>query len=563
MTIKKIKEKYYQDISDEAFDLIVKADPTSLSAQRIGKYSKWLLKLYQTMPKYLQEVFIKEDLYKATTYITALSNYKHLLPVKQRNIFNYKNLTDLYDAVNPFLTADAPITHGDEIKAIKQGAEKVYEDERWTVIIPRTWEASQLYGAHTQWCTASNSSPNYFNRYSGEGPLFINIDKQTNQKYQFHFESQSFMDERDYSISKPVFATINATEGLIQFYHNYVGEAKVLFLQYEILNKFEKLIIIADKDNQQGIITADGKMIIEPKYQNLSVVGDYIQYRIMDKQNSTKLGLFDINGKKITDAIFDEIKPFCNGLAVVSIKGKYGFIDTTGEIVIPCRYSACSSYTDDIIWVSLDDKFGYIDNTGQHIIPIKYGKAINLGNNVYAGVDDATESYDLYSLFDAKGKKRENPFIGNFKNALHAPIVIKDRIFLQVDYVKNHAVYRRLLDRDGNEVLSSEYETILGFNNGLLARVKRNGKWGLMNSSLEEVTPCKYDFTGEFINGFAAIRNGQYYGFVDETGKIVIPCKYTFYTDFNEDGMATVVKPDGSIVYIKKDGTEIIEKVAV
>ena len=84
-----------------------------------------------------------------------------------------------------------------------------------------------------------------------------------------------------------------------------------------------------------------------------------------------------------------------------------------------------------------------------------------------------------------------------------------------------------------------------------------------MNSSLEEVTPCKYDFTGEFINGFAAIRDGQYYGFVDETGKIVIPCKYTFYTDFNEDGMATVVKPDGSIVYIKKDGTEIIEKVAV
>ena len=49
---------------------------------------------------------------------------------------------------------------------------------------------------NTQWCTAADGN-NQFNYYNSQGPLYININKADNEKYQFHFESDQFMDETD------------------------------------------------------------------------------------------------------------------------------------------------------------------------------------------------------------------------------------------------------------------------------------------------------------------------------------------------------------------------------
>jgi hypothetical protein len=62
-----------------------------------------------------------------------------------------------------------------EMKA--QGGEKVYEDDNFVLIHPKTHEASCKYGSRTRWCVTMRDHTGYFERYSIHGPLFFLIDK--------------------------------------------------------------------------------------------------------------------------------------------------------------------------------------------------------------------------------------------------------------------------------------------------------------------------------------------------------------------------------------------------
>jgi hypothetical protein len=156
----------------------------------MGKYGKWLLSIYQKGKLKL------EDLYKASEYLSTFKLYSN--KIEQKDINQYGSLQDLYRVVKPYIDNPHQATSkSDEIRRIKDGAEKAYEDEKWLVIIPHTKEAAIEYGKGTQWCTAATKSNNYFDFYNEDGNLYINILKGTNKKYQFHFESNQFMDVND------------------------------------------------------------------------------------------------------------------------------------------------------------------------------------------------------------------------------------------------------------------------------------------------------------------------------------------------------------------------------
>ena len=67
-----------------------------------------------------------------------------------------------------------------------------------------------------------------------------------------------------------------------------------------------------------------------------------------------------------------------------------------------------------------------------------------------------------------------------------------------------------------------------------------NGKWGFRDTTTGEiVVPCIYDFVQDFIEGFAGVKLGGKYGFIDKTGKVVIPIIYDRILYFSE-GLAAV-----------------------
>lgn len=187
-TTDEIYQKYYTDIPYETYCRILQLDPT-YSNNRMGKYTKWLLNIYRNGS------FKKGDFREAKELLPIYDRYKNVVQVK--DIMTLNSMGELYRVVQPYIGGDQATSKSDAIRRTKEGAEKVYEDSQWLIVIPHTVEAAQLYGKHTKWCTAAEESDNMFDAYNSEGPLYINIDKVNNRKYQFHFETSQFMDEED------------------------------------------------------------------------------------------------------------------------------------------------------------------------------------------------------------------------------------------------------------------------------------------------------------------------------------------------------------------------------
>ena len=234
-SLEDIYKKYYSKIEKEDFLEIIASDPTTIkdnegNPKRMGNYCKWLLKIY------LERNLKLEDLYKATEYLTVF-NKKRKMMEGGADINRFKSLQELYKAVQPFIEDKTlGMSNSEKESEAKKGAEKVYEDDRWIVIVPHTKEAACYYGKNTQWCTAAEQSNNMFDNYNDDGELYINIDKHTNEKYQFHFESDQFMDATDTPIEQPIIENISMTEGLIQFYKDERDETdfmKIVENRYE------------------------------------------------------------------------------------------------------------------------------------------------------------------------------------------------------------------------------------------------------------------------------------------------------------------------------------------
>jgi len=144
--------------------------------------------------------------------IPALLKFKALLrkpnlnpPLLVRDINQIKGLSALEDIVEKYeekdTTSTSELANKEEQNFYKTNqAELIYNDAQIKVVSPKTAAASRFFGIHTRWCTAAKKN-NRFTSYNEEGPLYIVLIKPTNERYQFHFQSKQFMNEKDKKIN--------------------------------------------------------------------------------------------------------------------------------------------------------------------------------------------------------------------------------------------------------------------------------------------------------------------------------------------------------------------------
>ena len=148
---------------------------------------------------YVKRDFQLEDVHRIKDEIEAFERIKRNLPADKKNLAQYKSSSELYQTIQQYNNEDA-ISNKEKVRELKKDAKKYYEDDQILVVVPKTQDAACYYGKGTRWCTAATGAYNYFNQYNKEGPLFIIMIKGSNEKYQFHFESKSFMNSSDYSV---------------------------------------------------------------------------------------------------------------------------------------------------------------------------------------------------------------------------------------------------------------------------------------------------------------------------------------------------------------------------
>ena len=166
-----------QDIVQE----LSKMDPTN------GKYLHWIVR------EYANGYFLSEDVSQVKEVLSEFHKRKQQLDQKDINQYSFQELEDLMDSMKE---QEAPKSKRQQTQAIKtEGVKVVAQDSSGTMVQLLTEEAANYYGKGTKWCTTADND-NMFEEYAEDGPLYVLLGND-GRKYQFQFESEQFVNEKD------------------------------------------------------------------------------------------------------------------------------------------------------------------------------------------------------------------------------------------------------------------------------------------------------------------------------------------------------------------------------
>lgn len=112
------------------------------------------------------------------------------------------------------------------------------------------------------------------------------------------------------------------------------------------------------------------------------------------------------------------------------------------------------------------------------------------------------------------------------------------------------------IDTEGTVVIQPIYHAANSFSEGLAA-VQMNGRWGYVDTKGNVVIPFTLSSTYAFSEGLAVYGSGIYYGYIDKTGKAVTGAVYSEATAFH-NGIACV-KKDNRYAFINSECETVTE----
>ena len=242
LTIEVTKEDVW--VSEEIFTNMVSADPTSNKM-----CVQWMLRVFTNFLKDGKKAealrFGEEDLEMAKSYLeifeankykdkfTLFCNTTHGLKdiESPRNINQYKSLSQLFNAVDPFMERENSTLEKAMQRFVDMGlADIPFRDRKWLVYTPMTSEANQVMESFASWCTAQQGS-NYFDRYTRKDKtpygkdstiyVIVNTDLFTGEStecYQLHVETDQ-LKSRENSMNVDIYEpVIKTSDGIAQYF---------------------------------------------------------------------------------------------------------------------------------------------------------------------------------------------------------------------------------------------------------------------------------------------------------------------------------------------------------
>lgn len=290
--------------------------------------------------------------------------------------------------------------------------------------------------------------------------------------------------------------------------------------EYEIEKVNQYNYFVLREENRYGVIDTSGNKIVEPQYENVIIpnpekpvficyegdttkvlnekskeiltqyegieplrlknISSDLMYEknILKYSKNDKYGIVDLSGKKLTNAIYEEIDTlqFKEGELLVKKSGKYGVINNKGTILVKPNYDnievdkfyeADNEYKNAGYIVSKTTeegyRYGYVNLKGKEEIEVKYNDLYRISN---------ISSKDVYIIYAENGK------YGMAKN--------------------------------GENIIENNYQSIIYNESNNTLTVLKGKKNGVLSMSGDEIVPFEYkqiDITGKYIYATDADEN--------------------------------------------------------
>ena len=294
---------------------------------------------------------------------------------------------------------------------------------------------------------------------------------------------------------------------------------------------------------------------------------------ILKYKENEKYGLVNFGGKKITEAIYENIEnlPYKEGELLVENNGKYGVINMLGKEVIPVEYKE----------IKVDE---YYEKDSAY----RYSGYI---------VGTETDNGTMYKYINYNNKQQSKDEYQDIQRVVDYEN--KDEYYLIFKKDNKYGVIK-----NENIVINNEYDNIEYDSFNQLFTVKKDGKYGVLKSNGETLISCLYDeidiegiyiyslkgeeqiifdttgakienpkyksvYNVEDTNYKITINNENKYGVVDENNNEIIKNEYyyigylgnNYFVVSGQNGKNGIMNNEGKVVLeVKYDTIEKLEK---
>ena len=336
---------------------------------------------------------------------------------------------------------------------------------------------------------------------------------------------------------------------------------------------YEENVLKFKKDGKIGLINLDGKVILEPNYEDIFALKGVKNSIVTVKED--KQGIVDTKGNELVpnnyyeinslgedtnlyivkdeknygiynklDTKYQEIKPLNNkNIYCVKENNEYKIINEEEEQLVTFKIDDVKQIKDNIVVYKKDNKYGAYDIENNKTIKNKYEDIIYTADNNF--IVKNNKSYGIIDIDDKEKKKIEYAGAEYYEDALIYELEPKnntsgENIILNKDLkeiakgivneVNNKKSYIRLWTSEGYKYYNligeeKEASEILNDNNIFLK--KKDGKYGFVDKEGNVVIDYIYDDAREQnIYGYAAVKKDGKWGSIDKKGNIVSEVNY-------------------------------------
>lgn len=236
-----------------------------------------------------------------------------------------------------------------------------------------------------------------------------------------------------------------------------------------------------------------------------------------------------------------------NQLYRILVGEKYGYIDENGQVIIEPQFDeSFIKFTDGVCFARIGEHKGLIDTNGNFIVDLP--DSVLWVYNFHNNFSNVWCGYRKYGIIDKNGN-------------LIIPAIYDD-VVVNIDDTNTYMLVKGGKDasswfmaNDKGEIIGEKCDSILhGFVHGLCA-VKRNGKWGYMDTTGTMAIKEKYDFARIFTeDGLARVRIGDKHYFIDRFDNILLEVDQTI-TGFTHNRAIAII--NGEKCLIDRKGNKI------
>lgn len=278
-------------------------------------------------------------------------------------------------------------------------------------------------------------------------------------------------------------------------------------------------------------------------------------------QKDGKYGLINLEGKKITEPIYDEINSvkYKEGTFTIKQGEKVGVINLKGKVIIKPEYETIISdnyynektknkTTGFIVSKKTENgyRYGYINYRGKEILKTEYTELERVTE-----IADEKELYFIAFKEGQAGLLKENKVILNHEYEDIQYSSLNDIFVVQRNSKQG------VVSKDGATIVNTEYDSIIF--GGMYINAKKGDNiylFDLNGSSVEKkdiVSKTKTDNPNYFI----AIDQNDIYSIIDAEGKVLVDDNYSYIEYLPGDYF--IVAKDGKNGVIDISGKKVIE----